>query len=118
MMIALASPPALAIGYWNVPGNVCQCWGYGLGAGYHAPLVLGPVSIKGCLAHNEVRLPYSPAPPYCWTGCSGGGCAIGEASALESELTPGAPSGPMPIEPTPAPELAPGPAAFRVPFRY
>jgi hypothetical protein len=55
---------AHAVGYWNVPGNVCQCWGYGWGAGHHACLTLGPITNEGCFAHNEVRLPCAPQPPY------------------------------------------------------
>jgi hypothetical protein len=63
--------PALAIGYWNVPGNVAQWWGYGWGAGHHACYVLGPVSHKGAFAHHHRRLPYAPQPAYgCYDGCS------------------------------------------------
>jgi hypothetical protein len=117
VLIALAPRPAMAIGYWNVPGNVCQCWGYGNGAGYHAPLVLGPLSCKGCLAHNERRLPYAPAPPCYWMGCgSQSGCAIGEPSMLESEVMPEPTPAVLLAKPMPAP--ASDPAAFRVPFRY
>jgi hypothetical protein len=118
LIIGLVATPATAIGYWNVPGNVCQCWGYGNGAGYHAPLVLGPVSLKGCLAHNEVRLPYAPAPPYCWTRCGGSEscCEIGEPSMLESEALPGPTRAAAPVTPTRS--LAPDSATYRVPFRY
>jgi hypothetical protein len=52
----------LAVGYWNMPGSFCQCIGCGFGGGYHAPLVLGPVSCDGWLGINERRLPYPPTP--------------------------------------------------------
>lgn len=70
LMVALtAHSPAHAIGYWNIPGNFCQCAGYGWGAGYHACYVLGPPTCRGCCAHHEVRLPCAPQPPYASYGC-------------------------------------------------
>ena len=65
---AIAIRSVEAIGYWNVPGNVCQCVGYGNGAGHHAPLVLGPIDCRGWCDRNEVRLPY---PPRATGACSG-----------------------------------------------
>jgi hypothetical protein len=62
--VASAATTVLAIGYWNVPGNSNQWWGYGWGAGHHACLVLGPSSCEDCLNHREVRVPYAPKPPY------------------------------------------------------
>ncbi|MCI0335465.1 MAG: hypothetical protein L0228_19835 [Planctomycetes bacterium] len=56
--------PVQASGYWNMPGNFCQCWGYGWGGGYHACLVLGPTSCGGFCTHNLVRVPHAPRPPY------------------------------------------------------
>lgn len=67
--VLFATAPAHAVGYWNLPGNTCQCWGYGWGAGHHACLVLGPITHDGALAHNEVRLPHAPQPPYACYGC-------------------------------------------------
>lgn len=64
---------ASAIGYWNMPGNFCQCAGYGWGAGYHACYALGPMSCNGFCAHHEVRLPYAPKPPCYAHGCDNGG---------------------------------------------
>jgi hypothetical protein len=64
-----AAAPASAVGYYNLPGTFCQCFGYGNGAGHHACLVLGPSTPWGCCATNEVRLPYPPQPTY---DCSGG----------------------------------------------
>jgi hypothetical protein len=98
-----AADSARAVGYWNPPGSGCQCWGVGFGAGYHAKFVLGPITCDECFAHNEVRLPYAPQPPY---GCCnyGYGCSYGEASVL-------APSaGPVEVPvmaPTTAPTISP-----------
>jgi len=58
--------PAAAIGYWNMPGTFCQCFGCGWGAGYHAPLVLGPMSCEGFCGPDVVRLPSSPSAPHGW----------------------------------------------------
>lgn len=67
-----AAAPGYAIGYWNVPGNVAQWWGYGWGGGHHACLVLGPISHKGAFDHHQTRLPYAPRPTYGW--CNGYSC--------------------------------------------
>jgi hypothetical protein len=64
LVMATAPQTAHAIGYWNMPGNFCQSWGYGWGAGHHACLTLGPITHEGLCAHNEVRLPCAPQPPY------------------------------------------------------
>jgi hypothetical protein len=70
LVAALFAPAhAYAVGYWNLPGNTCQCWGYGWGAGHHACLMLGPITHDGALAHKEVRLPHAPQPPYACYGC-------------------------------------------------
>jgi hypothetical protein len=68
--VSVPIAPASAVGYWNVPGNVAQWWGYGWGAGHHACYVLGPISHKGAFAHNHKRLPHPPQPAY---GCYDGG---------------------------------------------
>ena len=65
---ALATTPAAAIGYYNLPGNFCQCLGYGNGAGYHSCLVLGPITPHGCRDTNEVRLACPPRPSYDYYG--------------------------------------------------
>jgi hypothetical protein len=81
-----------AIGYWNVPGNFCQCVGCGWGAGYHAPLVLGPPTCAGWLNPHEVRLVCPPGPPcgysYESAGCSTGGCGEGDQSLLQPAALP------------------------------
>jgi hypothetical protein len=83
-----ASEQAFAVGYWNVPGNFCQWHGYGFGAGYHAKLVLGPITCWDCFAHNEVRLPCALQPPYscyCQSGCN---CGYGQPSVLAPSAAP------------------------------
>jgi hypothetical protein len=64
LVASAASTPAFGTGYWNLPSNFCQCLGCGFGAGYHTPLILGPATWDGVCAHNEVRLPCAPTPPY------------------------------------------------------
>jgi hypothetical protein len=108
----LAPSAAQAIGYYNVPGNCCQCWGYGCGAGYHACLLLGPVSYHDCCNHGVERLPYAPCLRCGYAGCGYGcGCNVGEPSLLEPSVAPAQ-------LPAPTPEPALSPAAYRVPFRY
>jgi hypothetical protein len=107
---------ASAIGYFNLPGTCCQWNGYGCGAGYHAPLVLGPAHWYGHPWHSVVRLPYPPCSSGCNRECSGGdggwGCNVNEPTRLEPVVAPTTAPGPAVEEPVPAP------AAFRVPFRY
>lgn len=113
LVVAAAPMTAKAIGYYNVPGTCCQWFGYGCGAGYHAPLVLGPISARGCCAHGVERLPYAPCSTCAGAACgcnyAGDGYEFGEPSRLEPSAEP---------LPTPTPELAPAPAAYRVPYRY
>jgi hypothetical protein len=61
---------ARAAGYWNLPGTFAQRSGHGYGAGYHAPLMLGPIPWDGWSFGNQGRLPYEPLPYY---GCGCGG---------------------------------------------
>lgn len=96
---------AWGAGYWNVPSNFCQCAGYGCGAGYHAPLVLGPVSWRGWLSKNEIRLPYSPRPPY-------GAYGYGEAAGRDDF------SAPTMLEAETLPPPRPIPTGYRPPLRY
>jgi hypothetical protein len=71
LAVVFAAIPAHAVGYFNVPGNVAQWWGYGWGAGHHACFVLGPISHKGSFAHNHVRLRHVPQPAYgCYPECN------------------------------------------------
>ena len=114
-LIALLPATACAIGYFNLPGNWLQWHGYGNGPGYHAPMMLGPVSHRGLFYHGVDRLPYAPCPPHVGCGCGYGnsdyGVNFGEPSLLEPTVEP------IPA-PGRAPEPMPGPAAFRAPFRY
>jgi hypothetical protein len=71
-LLQVGSQPVEAAGYWNVPSNFCQCAGCGFGGGYHAPLVLGPMSCHGWCAKNHYRLPHAPAPCYGCGHCGGG----------------------------------------------
>jgi hypothetical protein len=101
-----AGQEAAAIGYYNLPGSFCQCFGYGNGAGHHSCLVLGPSTCAGFCSTNEVRLPHAPQPPcYQYGGCEYGAAA--EASWMNSP-TRLYPSGPEPLpEPTPAEYVPP-----------
>src|SRR5688572_21202343 len=90
-----AQVSSYATGYWNMPSSFCQCMGCGWGAGHHAPLILGPITWNGACAHNEIRLPYSPMPPY---GCGPyGNCGGNFAEPTIVEPAP-APSAPV-VEP-------------------
>jgi hypothetical protein len=91
-LMAIAAAPVWAIGYYNLPGSFCQCFGYGNGAGHHACLVLGPSTCSGLCTTNEVRLEYPPRPPY---GCYGGGCGTMESGTWLDEPTMAPPAGPV-----------------------
>ena len=66
--VLASASAASAIGYYNLPGSFCQCFGYGNGAGYHSCLVLGPSTCEGFCDTHEVRLPCPPQPPYGYYG--------------------------------------------------
>jgi hypothetical protein len=90
---------ASATGYWNMPGTFCQWSGHGYGGGYHAPLVLGPVTYECLSTPNDVRLPCAPNPYACapYYG-NGGGCGCGG-----SQPTMMSPS----VQPVPARQVMP-----------
>ena len=115
MMVALSPAPALAIGYYNLPGNICQCFGYGVGAGYHAPLVLGPPSMKRSFAHNTQRLWHAPGPPCSYPGNTFVSNDFGGTITEPTKLEPAPAVAPQSLPP---PAAAENPAAFRVPYRY
>jgi hypothetical protein len=96
-ILAASVPQAKAVSYWNEPGNFCQCLGYGDGAGYHAPLILGPPEHCGWLTLHEVRLACPPGPPNYYYNC-GGSCGGGESD--QTLLEPAAPVSQP--QPTPA----------------
>jgi hypothetical protein len=85
--IVLGTPgieQARAAGYWNMPGTHAQRAGHGYGAGYHAPLILGPVRFDGWGLGNQVRLPYSPSPYHVWANCSDCGRMEEAQSSMEA----------------------------------
>jgi hypothetical protein len=102
--LGVTGQPALAVGYWNLPGNFCQCFGYGWGPGYHASMVLGPPSCDGIFAHDVVRLPAAPSPAG-WSAVQGHGYAPPPMFDRPSVLSPG-----------PQPAAAPSPGAYRGPI--
>jgi hypothetical protein len=86
---------ARAAGYWNMPGTFAQRTGHGYGAGYHAPLLLGPVRCDGWGLGNQVRLPHAPLP---YHGCGTGrdcGRNIEATTSMESDV-PTASTAPAP----------------------
>jgi hypothetical protein len=93
VLICLATAaPAGAVGYWNMPTSFSQWWGYGVGPGYHAPMVLGPVTARGLVRpYMEIRLPCAPHPA-CSSGC---GCQDTQ-SLMESQVLPDAAPLPSP----------------------
>lgn len=98
LLAATCIEQARAAGYWNMPGTFAQRTGHGYGAGYHAPLLLGPVRCDGWGLGNQVRLPYAPL-PYCGYG-TGRDCGrtVEAPTSMESDLptTSSAPAaGPM-----------------------
>ncbi len=104
---------AQATGYWNMPGTFCQWWGCGFGGGYHAPLVLGPLTHECWEGPNEIRMPQAPNPyacsPYGNCGCNGG------APTVRSM-----PSQPQPemVQPAANPEANRSSLIFNAPVQY
>src|SRR6266480_4319911 len=104
---AIGAAHVRAAGYYNLPGNFCQCCGHGFGAGYHAPLILGPPTCRGWCACNETRLLYPPAPCYsCYQcGIADGPSSVpgrvfsGTSPALKSRIA-GSDIPPNKVEPT------------------
>lgn len=112
LVFMATTTPALAIGYWNVPGNSCQWWGCGWGAGHHACLMLGPSSCSDAFNHREVRLPHSPRPPYCYNGCGAYNYDFRQVPAIAPAVYEQSPHEIMPVTapqlvPETLPELAP-----------
>lgn len=95
-----------AVGYWNLPGNVCQWTGCGFGGGYHACFMLGPIEPAGWGDPHEIRLRCAPTP--ACGGCSCGGCGCGDMGGREFA----APSSMWDYTQPTAPYHAPAPAAF------
>jgi len=91
-LVLTSSIPANASGYWNMPSSFSQHWGYGFGAGYHAPMILGPIRWDGWQAPNEVRLPYSPSVPYGCDGCLNCGADFAAPTLMEPAPAPAMPT--------------------------
>jgi hypothetical protein len=90
--VACGGVEAQATGYFNLPGTHAQWAGHGFGAGYHAPLLLGPMRHDGPLLGNQVRLPYSPVPYYGCVGCGDCGRMIEEPTTMEGAVPTTAPA--------------------------
>jgi hypothetical protein len=107
--LLMLSGSARAVGYWNVPGNFCQCWGYGWGAGHHACLTLGPITHEGCFAHNTDRLSYAPRPPYACYGAGSYNYDFRQPVDYAPVHYQSAPQQELPSEPEMTPEVLPLP---------
>jgi len=105
LVISPATMPAGATGYWNLPGSFCQCMGVGWGAGYHAPLILGPITCDRWCDHNEVRLRHSLASTCGCYGYGGCGCHDCRPSRLEADVLPRPVSAPVPVSAVFAPPI-------------
>jgi hypothetical protein len=104
VLLSFTARPASAIGYWNMPGNFCQCFGYGWGPGYHASMVLGPPTCEGIFAHDVVRLPAAPS--------AAGGRSSSQLPAYHRQPMFYQPST---LPPVPPATTTPVPAAYRGP---
>jgi len=99
---------AQSLGPKDMPSRVCQCFGYGWGAGYHAPLVHTP----GVHPQRVPRNVWVPADcgslypaAYEPLGCFGQSCYQGQPNLMTPAPTPAIPPT---IEPLPAaPTIAP-----------
>lgn len=117
LVIAVAglaiSGKAQATGWWNMPGTFCQWNGCGFGGGYHAPLVLGPMTHECWEGPNEVRMPQAPNPyacaPYGNCGCNGSAPAM---TAMPQQPRPEV------AQPVGNPEANRSPLIFGAPIQY
>src|SRR5437764_889079 len=87
-IVAIGPARVRAAGYYNMPSNFCQCCGHGFGAGYHAPLVLGPPTCGELYTCNETRLLYAPAPCSC-SYCPQCGGTFDVPSSMEGHVSTG-----------------------------
>ena len=117
LAIAFSLLSSVATGFccnhWHMPSTCPQCFGYGYGPGYHAPM------IRPCHhrhRHHTPRFVYAPTcGQTCHLGCGGyGGYLTGPASMTPQpmqhsrEPTPA----PMPVETLPPASQEPGQAIF------
>jgi hypothetical protein len=113
-----AADPASAqsTGWMAVPSTTAQFFGYGYGAGHHAPIVRTPAQAP-LRMDRRTWLPacYGTLAPaaYATPGCWCGGC-YGGLPATMAPAAPGEPSSPaaepVPPNPEPAPDTTPAPA--------
>jgi hypothetical protein len=104
--------PTQATRYWNMPGTFCQWNGCGFGGGYHAPLVLGPLTHECWSGPNEVRLSSAPNPYACAPYAEGCGCGASEATRIAPAIQP------VPVQPPTSPEATRRSPLFVAPVQY
>ncbi len=103
LVVVVSAAPAGAVGYWNMPTSASQWWGYGCGPGYHAPMVLGPMTAQELVRPNMIRrLPCPPPAECCWSGYGCCGAEMMEEPTMLPEAAP---------QPQPQPAATPGPSA-------
>ena len=93
---------ACAAGYFNLPGTITQWAGHGYGAGYHAPLILGPIKFDGWHVRHEVRLPSAPCASCACAGCGDGGQMVASPTMMEGVVPTTVAPGAAEKGPTPA----------------
>jgi hypothetical protein len=104
---------AQATGWWNMPGTFCQWNGCGFGGGYHAPLVLGPLTHECFEGPNEIRMPQAPNPYACAPYCGeGNGCGTCNRPSVAAPVQAAPPQ--MPV----APEATRRSPLFVAPVQY
>lgn len=82
VIAAAAAPAAQAAGPWNMPTNLRQCLGFGVGPGYHAPMILSNPLRSTTAAKGVVYVRHPPSAAHCANGFCGsmsslGGCTEG-----------------------------------------
>lgn len=108
-----ANVSAESLGRASMPSSVAQYFGYGYGAGRHAPLVRTP-GMHGPHVPRNVRVPRYVGPlypaPYAPVRCYGEACYGAEPTAVPEPTAMPEPAGPT--------EALPAPAAAPVPDRH
>jgi len=56
------TPATQGAGLWNMPTNLRQCFGYGHGPGYHAPMIMGPRITSNVASKSVRRVRHAPKP--------------------------------------------------------
>ena len=94
LAVAVAAAPAgaFAAGWFNMPTAIEQCFGYGYGAGYHAPLLLGQPHKAKIASQRIVRLPAPltppPAPAFTSPSYLPGAVGYGHQRSMATQSTP------------------------------